>query len=139
MPGSDTAYDGRMPRLRALDLVDVFIYTAVLSTFTQLFPEVISESFLTSLFTAVLLKIVLEIVLLLKTRILARFKSAETARVRVLAGASLSLVGAGSKALLLWLTDVVFGDAVYLGGALSITLLVISLMLARAGVRRIVR
>jgi len=39
-------------RIRATDPVDVFAYTVALCTFTQLVPQVLSESFLTSLTTA---------------------------------------------------------------------------------------
>lgn len=127
-----------MPRISAADVVDVFVYTVVLSTFVQLFPQVISESFLTSLATAILLKIVLEVVVHLKTRIISRFENADSTRVRIIAGASLSLLGGGSKALLLWLTDALLGDAVYLGGFFAVTLLVVVLMLARWGVRRLI-
>lgn len=138
-PNGADAYDVRMPRILATDLIDVFVYTVVLGTFTQLFPQVISESFLTSLITAIMLKLVLEVVVRLKTKIVAKFKNADTTRVRVGAAVSLSLVGGGSKALILWLTDVVLGDAVYLGGFFAVTLLVVTLMLGRAGVRRLVR
>ncbi len=116
----------------------MFVYTVVLCTFTQLFPQVISESFLASLVTAILLKLVLEIVVRVKTRIVARLKGADSARVRAVSGASLILVAAGSKALILWLTDLVLGDAVSLGGYLAVTVLVVTLMLARAGVRRVI-
>lgn len=126
-------------RVRPTDLVDVFAYTAVLCTFTQLFPQVLSESFLTSLATAVLLKLVLEVAVRLKTSIVSRFKNADSARVRVLAAISLVSVAAGSKGLILWLTDVVLGDAVYLGGFFSVTLLVVTLMLTRAGLRLLMK
>ncbi|MEU8221740.1 hypothetical protein [Kribbella sp. NPDC048915] len=122
-------------RLRAVDLVDVFVYTVVLCAFVQLVPKVISESFLMSLGTAVLMKLVLEGVVKVKSILVGRIKAATRLRGRV--GASLGLVAAsaGSKALILWLTDVVFGDAVMLGGFFAVTTLVVSLMLARAGVR----
>ena len=125
-------------RLRAIDLVDIFAYTVVLCSFTQLFPQVLSESFLTSLVTAVLMKLVLEVVVRLKTRIVSRLKNATTARVRAIAAISLIAVSAGSKACILWLTDAILGDAVYLGGFFAVTLLIVTLMLARAGVRRLV-
>ncbi len=129
-----------MPRLRiaAIHLVDVLVYLVVLSTFAQLFPRVISESFLTSLATAILLKLVLEVVVRLKTRIVGSIRAAETPGGKVVSGAALILVAAGSKALILWLTALVFGDAVYLGGFFAVTLLVVTLMLARAGVRAVV-
>ncbi|QIM19423.1 hypothetical protein G7066_14085 [Leucobacter coleopterorum] len=127
------------PRISALDLADVLIYLVVLGTFTQLFPAVISESFLASLLTAIILKLVLEVVVWAKTGIVGRIKAAETGRVRVLAGASLFVVAAGSKALILWLIDMVMGDAIYLGGFFAVTLLVVTLMAARAGLRALIR
>ena len=39
----------RRLRLRATDLVDVFVYLVVLGAFIQLFPSVIAESFLLAL------------------------------------------------------------------------------------------
>lgn len=50
-------------RIRPIDLVDVLVYLVVLGVFIQLFPAVISESFLLALLTAILLKVFLEIVL----------------------------------------------------------------------------
>lgn len=126
-----------MRRNLALDIIDVFTYTVVLCTFTELFPAVVSESFLVSLATAILLKLVLEVVIRLKGKIIARFKNAGTVRVRIVSIATLVLLGGGSKALIIWLTDIILGDAVFLGGFLSVTLLVVTLMLARLGVRAI--
>jgi len=59
-------------RIRPIDLVDVYVYLVVLGVFIQLFPAVISESFLIALLTAVLLKVVLEGVLFVKKRIARR-------------------------------------------------------------------
>lgn len=123
----------RLPQ--AADLVDVFVYTAVLALFVQFAPDVISESFLVSLVTAILLKLVLELAVAAKTRLVARIRGGENRRVRIVSSIALALTGAGSKFLILWLTDLVLGDAVHLGGFFSVTLLVIALMLARAGVR----
>lgn len=132
------AYDEGMHRLRARDVVDVFVYTAVLAIFTEVFPEVVSESFLTSLVTAVLMKVVLELAVAAKARVIARFKRAPSVQARAVATAGFVIVAAGSKALILWLTDLVLGDAVHLGGFFSVTLLVVMLMLTRAGVRRLI-
>ncbi len=128
----------KLPRLRAVDLVDVLVYLTVLCTFTQLLPEVISESFLTSLATAILLKVALECVIWAKERVVARVKGADTRGGKVLAALGLPVLGAGSKALILWLTDLLFGDAVYLGGFWAVTLLVITLMAGRALVRAVI-
>ncbi|MEL4319917.1 hypothetical protein WJX64_12950 [Leifsonia sp. YIM 134122] len=125
-------------RIRPIDLVDVLVYLVILGLFVQFFPAVISESFLLSLLTAVLLKVALEVVVALKTRVVARVRAATTLPGRAVAAALLFVVAAGSKFVILWLTDLLFGDAVYLGGFLPVTLLIITLMLARVGVRRLV-
>lgn len=125
-------------RVRAKDLVDVLVYLLVLGTFTQLFPAVISESFLASVVTAVLLKLMLELVIWVKGRIFTAVREAKSRPARVAAILTVPVFGAVSKAFVLWGTEVVLGDAVHLGGFWSVTLLVIVLMLARAAVRRVI-
>jgi len=136
-PGS-----GRGRLLRALhaqpeDVVDVFVYVVVLNLTIEYFPAVISESFTLSLLTAVLLKLALEVVILVKGRAVARFRGARTVPVKVTAAFLLWLTAAGSKFAVLWLVDLVFGDAVSLGGFASVTLLVVGLLLSRSAVRRL--
>ncbi|WP_236967025.1 hypothetical protein [Microbacterium aurantiacum] len=60
-----------------------------------------------------------------------------TGRRRTIRIAALVLVLPGSKFLVLELVDLVFGDAVRLGGFFAVTALIIVLMLARGGVRRL--
>lgn len=124
-------------RLRAIDLVDVLMYLIVLGTFSQLFPAVISETFLLSLLTAILLKIVLEAVVWVKGRAIAHIRSDGTAARRAVGVVVLLLILPGSKFLVLELVDVVFGDAVQLGGFFLVTLLIVVLMLARGAARRL--
>jgi hypothetical protein len=118
-------------------VIDVFVYVVVLNLAIEYLPAVLSESFTLSLLTAVLHKVALELVLLLKGRVLARFRAATSRRGRVAAAAALWVVAAGSKLVVLALVDVVFGDAVSLGGFVSVTLLVVALLVSRAGVRRL--
>lgn len=125
-------------KLRQIDLVDIFVYLVVLGVFIQLFPAVISESFLMALLTAVLLKCVLELVLWVKNRIIGRIKAANTVPVCVINIIALLFVMPGSKFLVLELVALVFGDAVYLGGFFHVTALIIVLMLARGGMRKLV-
>ena len=129
----------RWMRIRPIDLVDVLVYLVVLGVFIQLFPDVISETFLLALLTAILLKGVLEVVLWAKKKIVARIRSADTRRVRVVSAITLLLVLPGSKLMVLGLVDLVFGDAVRLGGFFQVTALIIVLMLARGGVRWVFR
>lgn len=66
---------------------------------------------------------------------MARLKGASMARQRALWAGALWVLAAGSKILVLEVVALVFGDRVSLGGFIPVTGLVISLMLARAGVR----
>lgn len=128
-----------MRRFSPLDLVDVLAYVVVLGLFVQFFPAVISESFAITLLTAVLLKAVLEVVLAAKQAVMNHVRAATTTLARLVGILTLVLVLPGSKFVVLWLTDLVFGDAVSLGSFVSVTVLIITLMLARAGVRLLFR
>lgn len=123
-------------RIRAIDLVDIFVYLVVLGLFTQLFPAVISETFVLALLTAILLKVVLEAVLWVKKRVLSRIRTAETAAARAVNVVALLLILPGSKFVVLELVAWAFGGSVRLGGFFQVTLLIVVLMLARGGVRR---
>ena len=127
----------RWLRARPADVIDVFVYVVVLNLAIEYVPSVISEGFTLSLLTALLLKIVLELVVLLKGRILARFRAASSRLARVGIGAGFWVVAAGSKFVVLKLEDLIFGDAVSLGGFLSVTLLIVVLLVSRSGVRRL--
>ena len=95
------------------------------------------ESFTLSLLTAILLKVALEVVIALKSRVIKRFHAATTRRGRIAAALSLWVVAAGSKLVVLELVALVFRDAVSLGGFIPVTLLVVTLLLSRAAVRRL--
>ncbi len=107
----------------------------VLNLFVEYFPSVISETFTLSVLTAVLLKVVLEVVVAAKKRAKGWFTAASTPWGKALAAVGLWVVLFGSKFVVLEVVDLVFGDAVALGGFISVTLLIIVLMLARAAVR----
>jgi hypothetical protein len=141
-PDPDGAGPRRRParrwvRARPADVIDVFVYVVVLNLVIEYVPAVISEGFTLSLLTAVLLKVALEVVLALKASVLDRLRTATTRRARTAAGLSLWVVAAGSKLVVLELVDLVFGDAVSLGGFVSVTLLVVALLVSRAAVRRL--
>ncbi len=123
-------------QVSALDAVDLFVYVVILNLAAQFVPSVISESFAMSLVTALLLKVVLEFVLIVKKRVMSRFSAATTPGGKVGAGVLLWVVLAGSKFVVLELEALLLGDAVSLGGFFSVTLLIITLMVGRALVRR---
>ena len=122
---------------RPEDVIDVFVYVVVLNLAVEYLPSVISESFSLSLLTALLLKIALEVVLLLKGHIVAGLRAANTRRAKAAIGVVLWVVAAGSKFVVLTLVDLVFGDAVSLGGFVPVTLLIAVLLISRAQVRRL--
>lgn len=122
-------------RLAAEHVVDVFVYVVVLNLVAQFAPQVITETFLMSLLVAILLKLVLEGVVALKKRALARVGGAPTPAGKTIGVITLVVLLPGSKLLVLWLVDVLFGDAVSLGGFWLVTGLIILLMASRAGVR----
>ena len=121
----------------AAGIIDVFVYVVVLSVFVEYVPRVISETFTLSLFAAVLLKGVLEVVLVAKKRVVGRFRQASGPGGKVAAAVMVWAVLFGSKFLVLEAVNLVFGDRVSLGGFFSVTLLIITLMLSRAAVRRL--
>ncbi len=138
MPTQPPAWRGRVRRwVRAEDVVDLFVYVVVLNLAIQYVPSIISESFSLSLLTAALLKVALELVILTKNRIVGWLKAATRRRVKVVAAVSLWAVAIGSKLVVLELMDLVFGDAVSLGGFFPVTLLIMALLLSRAAVRRL--
>jgi len=126
--------DGPSARV-ALTVVDLLVYVVVLNLFVEYLPQVLAESFTLSLLTAALLKGVLEVVVVGKDRMKARFRAAETPVGKVVAAVGLWAVAFGSKFLVLEAVDLVFGDRVSLGGFFSVSLLIVTLLLARAGVR----
>lgn len=125
-------------KIDPLHLVDVLVYLVILNLTAEFVAGVITESFAVSLATAVMLKLVLELVLRVKKRVVARLRAASTAARRVTSIVMLVLILPGSKFVVLWLEDLLFGDAVSLGGFWSVTLLVLGLTAARAGVRRVI-
>ena len=130
---------GELEPHRSAAIVDVFVYVVVLNLFVEYFPHVLTETFTLSLLTAVLLKGILEIVVAAKNRVKSRFRKASTATGKVLAGVMLWAVLVGSKFLVLEVVSLVFSDRVRLGGFFSVTLLILTLLLSRAAVRRLLR
>ncbi len=123
----------------AMGLVDVLVYLVVLGLFVQFLPGVISESFSLTLLTAVLMKLVLEGVMAVKKAVVRRIKGAVSIAERAVFVVTLVLVLPGSKFLVLWLTKLVFGSSVVLGGFFAVTGLVVTLMVARGLVRWVFR
>ena len=125
----------RWVRSRQADVYDVFVYVVVLNLAIEYVPSVIAESFTLSLLTALLLKLALEVVLFVKNRLVSRLRVATSRRSKLLIAGSLWAVAVVSKLVVLELVDLVFGEAVSLGGFFSVTLLVVTLIASRGAVR----
>lgn len=121
----------------AADVVDVFAYIVVLNLAAEYVPAVVSETFTLSLLTAVLLKVVLEVVVAAKDRLKAWFKAATRPAGKVLAGLLLWGLLIASKFVVLELIAFFFADYVQLGDFFGVTALILVLMAARSGVRRL--
>ncbi len=119
-----------------LDLVDVLVNVVVLNLAVQFVPSVISETFTLSLLTAVLLKVVLEVVVAGKGAVVSRLRAATTPLGKVAGAVALWMVAVGSKFLVLELVALVFKGSVQLGGFVPVTLLIVTLLVCRALVRR---
>jgi hypothetical protein len=120
-------------------VIDIFVYVVVLNLFIEYFPTVISESFTLSLLTAVLLKVALELVMLVEKRIKARLRQATTLVGKAAAALAIWLVLIGSKFAVLEAVNAVFGGRVSLGGFISVALLIVTLLVSRALVRRLLQ
>ena len=118
------------------DVVDVFVYVVVLNLAVEYMPAVITETFTVSLMTALMLKVVLEVVVFFKNRVKARFKAATTPLGKGASALLLWVILVASKFVVLELVALLFDGRVSLGGFFAVTGLIIVLMLARAGVRR---
>lgn len=116
-----------------VDVIDVFVYVVVLNLAIEYVPVVITETFTMSLLTAVLLKVVMWA----KDHVKGRFKAATTTPGKVGAGLLLWGLMIGSKFVVLELVALLFADQVKLGGFWSVTGLLLLLLVARAGVRRL--
>lgn len=126
------------PRVAAA-VVDVLVYVVVLNLFVEYVPQVISETFTLSLLTAGLLKVILDVVVAAKNLVRARVKAASSPGGKVVAAVLLWAVLFGSKFLVLEAVALVFGERVSLGGFFSVTLLILTLLVSREVVQRLLR
>jgi hypothetical protein len=127
----------RWLRAHPADIIDIFVYVVVLNLAVEYVPSVITEGFTLSLLTAVLLKGVLEVVVRVKGRLVAGLRAADSKPAKAAIAAGFWIVAAGSKLVVLKLEDLVFGDSVSLGGFISVTLLIVALLISRAGIRKL--
>lgn len=68
---------------------------------------------------------------------LVRLRGARTQTAKTVSALILWVVAAGSKLVVLWLIEIAFSGSVSLGGFVPVTLLVITLLMSREAVRRL--
>lgn len=120
-------------------VTDVLVYIVVLELFVEYAPKVITESFTISIFTAVVLKVLIDAIGLLEHRVSGWFGRREGSGWRALGLVTMFAILFFSKFVVLEVIDIVFGDRVTLGGFIQVAVLVVSMILARVGVRRVYR
>jgi hypothetical protein len=125
----------RSQALFASWVTDVLLYIVILNLFVQYVPKVITESFTISIFTAVVLKLLIEVIARLEHRTRGWFDQREGRVWRALRAATMFSILFLSKFVVLEVIDIIFGDRVSLGGFIEVVVLVLSLILARLGVR----
>ncbi len=76
-------------------------------------------------------------VMIMSARMAASLSTQPSAPAKTAFALVLWAVAAGSKLVVLWLIDIVFGGSVSLGGFVPVTLLVVVLLMSRAAVRRL--
>ena len=76
------------------------------------------------------MKIALEVLTAAKKRVIRSLKVADSFAGRATSIVTLVLLLPGSKFVILWVTDLVFGGSVELGGFFAVTFLIVTLMLA---------
>ncbi|HEY0814440.1 MAG TPA: hypothetical protein VGE11_14270, partial [Pseudonocardia sp.] len=84
-------------------------------------------------------KVILDVVVAAKNLVRARFKAASSPGGKVIAAVLLWAVLFGSTFLVLEAVALVFGERVSLGGFFSVTLLILTLLVSREAVQRLLR
>lgn len=110
--------------------VGTLIYATVLGFFNDYTSIVYTKSFSTIFFAAIILQILTYLTLLLKGKVLFRFKAGESARYKALMLFFAWLVLFLSKFVFIWAIDFAFGDDIAIHGFFGITGVVMAVTLA---------
>ena len=125
----------RRQELFASWVTDVLLYILILNLFVQFVPKVVTESFTISVFTALVLKLLIDAIAKLEHGVKGWFNQHEGRAWRAFGVTTMFSILFLSKFFVLEVIDVVFGDQVSLGGFIEVALLVLTMILARLGVR----
>ena len=109
-------------------LMAILIDLVVLNLFVEYSPHVNIDSYTISIFAAILLQVLLRLTLLVERKIAAYWKTKSGFLAGFMRKLSAWLVLFGSKFVILWAIDLVFGDRVYFGGPLHGIVMIIAVL-----------
>ena len=115
----------------------VLVDLVVLNLYVEFWDKVVIDSFLLSLLTAGVLQLLLKIVMKIEHRIATYFNAKEGTGAKVMRWLSAWAVVFGSKFVMLWIVDIVFGEHVELGGIISFYAVIFSIIFAELAITRI--
>lgn len=110
-------------------LVAILVDLVVLNLYVEYSPHVIIDSYTISIFAAILLQVLLQLTLIVEHKVAAYFKAKEGTLAIVMRWFSAWLILFGSKFVILWAVDFVFGDRVVFGGPLHGVVLIIAVLI----------
>ena len=112
----------------------ILIDLTVLNLFDEYWDWVTVESFTISVLVAILLQILLKLTLALEHRVAAHFQARPGMSARIMRGLSAWLILFGSKFVMLFAIDVIFGSRILFGGpyhgVVTFIVLVITMLIA---------
>ena len=112
-------------------MMDVFVYTVVLSLFVEFVDSIVIDSFTVSLLTAIVLKGMIDGINLLVQRAKRYFEQKGGKAEHVLFALTAWVIMFGSKIVILLVVQLIFEDDVDFGGFLNVLILVAAMMAAR--------
>jgi hypothetical protein len=115
----------------------VLVDLVVLNLFVEFWHKIVIDSFLLSLLTACLLQLLLKKTMMIEKRIAAYFNAKEGTGAKVMRWFFAWVVVFGSKFVILWIVDIVFGEHVELGGIIPFYVVIFSIIIAEFVITRI--
>jgi hypothetical protein len=115
----------------------VLVDLVVLNLFVEFWDKVIIDSFVLSLLTAILLQLLLKLVLRLEQKSTAFFNARPGGFNKFMRWIAAWVLVFGSKFVMLWSVDVIFGDHVELGGIVPFYVVIFSIIIAEYVITKI--
>lgn len=115
----------------------VLVDLVVLNLFVEFWHKIVIDSFLLSLLTACLLQLLLKTTMKIEHRIATYFNTKPGAGAKVMRWFFAWVVVFGSKFVILWIVDIVFGEHVELGGIIPFYVVIFSIIITEFVITRI--